>query len=268
MDMLKDQVALVTGGARGIGKGIALGLAEEKVKVMICDIRREEGENTLSEIKVRGVEAAFFEVDITKSDQIEKMVADIVHRFGRLDILINNAGIATHPAWCYDMSYDDWHSVIQTHLNGTFYCIKAAAKVMRQQKYGRIVNISSIGAVHGATTQINYVAAKFGIIGITFTAAKELGPYGITVNCIQPGFIRTDMTNIFLGDGEDKYIEMTPTRSIGEPLDIANAVKFFVNPASSFVTGVVMRVDGGISLPLGELEKTLEPIADSYPQSK
>jgi 3-oxoacyl-[acyl-carrier protein] reductase len=268
MGILEGQVALVTGGAKGIGRGIILCLAEEKAKVVIADILEEDGKKTVSEVKSKDGEAEFSKVDITQSESVEKMIADTLRKFGRLDILINNAGIATHPAWCYDMSYDDWHSVIQTHLYGSFYCLKNAAKVMRKQKYGRIVNISSVAAVHGATTQINYAAAKFGIIGITLTAAKELGPFGITVNCIQPGFIRTDMTNILLGDGENKYIEMTPTRSIGEPSDIANAVKFFVNPASSFVTGVVMRIDGGISLPMGELEKTLWPIADCYPQSK
>jgi len=268
MGILEGQVALVTGGARGIGRGIALCLAEEKAKVIIADILEEDGKKTVSEVKRKDGEAEFSKVDITQSDSVEKMIADAVRRFGRLDILINNAGIATHPAWCYDMSYDDWHSVIQTHLYGSFYFLKNAAKVMREQKYGRIVNISSIGAVRGASTQINYAAAKLGIVAMTLTAAKELGPYGITVNCIQPGFIRTDMTTVLLAEGEDKYIKETPTRSIGEPSDIANAVKFFVNPASSFVTGVVIRVDGGISLPLGEMEKTLWLIADSYPQSK
>lgn len=263
--MLKDQVALVTGGARGIGKGIVLGLAEEKAKVMICDIRREEGENTLSEIEAKGVEAAYFEVDVTKSDRIEKMVADIAHRFGRLDILINNAGITTHPAWCYEMSDDDWHSVINTHVDGTFYCLKASARVMKEQKYGRIVNLSSVAAVNGFSTQMNYAAAKSAIVGITLTAAKELGPYGITVNCVQPGIIRTDMSAILLEQGEDKYIRKTPTLQIGEPIDVANAVNFFVNPASKFVTGIVLRIDGGFMLPMAETEDALSAFANVYP---
>ncbi len=268
MGILEGQVALVTGGARGIGRGIALCLAEEKAKVVIVDVLEEDGKKTVSEVKSKQGEAEFSKVDITKSESVEKLIADVVHRFGRLDILINNAGIATPPAWCYDMSYDDWHSAIQTHLNGTFYCIKAAAKVMKQQKYGRIVNISSLAAVHGASTQINYVAAKFGIIGITFTAAKELGPYGITVNCIQPGFIRTAMTAILLEQGEDRYVKQTAVRRIGEPSDIANAVRFFVSPASNFITGVVMRVDGGYSLVMVEAEEVFGPIADVYLQNK
>jgi len=266
MGLLKGHVALVTGGAKGIGRGIAFGLAKEKARVVIADILEEEGRDTLSDIKSKGVDGEFFEIDVTKSESVEKMVADIVKKFGRLDILVNNAGNTTHPAWCYDMSYDDWHSVINTHLNGNFYCLKSAAKVMKEQKYGRIVNISSIAAVHGASTQINYAAAKFAIIGITLTAAKELGPYGITVNCIQPGFIRTDMTAILLEQGDDKCIKNTPMRKIGEPSDIANAVNFFVNPASGFVTGMVMRADGGFILSMGEAEEVMRPIADIYPQ--
>jgi len=193
------------------------------------------------------------------------MVADTVKRFGRLDILINNAGNTTHPAWCYDMSYDDWHSVIQTHLNGNFYSLKAAAKVMKKGKYGRIVNLSSVAAVNGFSTQMNYAAAKSAIVGITLTAAKELGPYGITVNCIQPGIIRTDMSAILLEQGENKYIRKTPTLKIGEPSDVANAVKFFVNPASKFVTGIVLRVDGGFMLPMAETEDALSAFANVYP---
>jgi 3-oxoacyl-[acyl-carrier protein] reductase len=268
MDMLQGQVALVTGGSRGIGKGIALVLAEEKAKVAIADVLVEEGQKTVSELKAKGYTAEFFEASVRSSQAVEKLVADTVQRFGRLDILINNAGNTTYPAWCYDMSYEDWHSVIDTHLNGTFYCLKAAAKIMKKQKYGRIVNLASVAAVHGASTQINYAAAKFGIMGITLTAAKELGPYGITVNCMQPGVIRSDMTAILLQQDEGKYVNLTPTRKIGEPSDVANVVKFFVNPASEFVTGVIMRVDGGIALRLAQAEDDLMALADSYPSKE
>jgi 3-oxoacyl-[acyl-carrier protein] reductase len=162
------------------------------------------------------------------------------------------------------MTDADWRSVIDVHVHGTFFCLRAAARLMKENRYGRIVNLSSVAAVHGFVAQINYAAAKFAIIGITLTAAKELGPYGITVNAMQPGVIRSDMTAILLEQGEQKYIQQTPTRKIGEPSDVANAVKFFVNPASEFITGVIMRADGGMSLKLGA-DDDIATLADLYP---
>jgi 3-oxoacyl-[acyl-carrier protein] reductase len=162
------------------------------------------------------------------------------------------------------MSERDWLSVIDTHVNGTFYGLKAAARVMKERRYGRIVNLSSIAAVHGFCSQMNYAAAKFAVIGMTLTAAKELGPFGITVNAMQPGVIRSDMTAVLLNTGEEKYVKGTPVQRVGEPADVANVVKFFVNPASDFITGVVMRVDGGISLKLGA-DDDITPYADAYP---
>lgn len=264
MGFLKGQAAIVTGGARGLGRGIALALAQEGASVMIADLLADKGKETAAEVAATGAGSAFLPVDVSKRDQVEGMVAETVKRFGRLDILVNNAGNTTHPAWCWEMSDQDWHSVINTHIHGTFYGIKAAAKVMVGRGYGRIVNLSSIAAVHGASSQINYSAAKFAIKGMTFTAAKELGPHGITVNALQPGVIRSDMTAILLNPGEEKTALGTPVRRVGEPEDVANAVKFFVNPASGFVTGVVMRVDGGIATRLAA-EEDLEAYARVYP---
>ncbi|MBI5014818.1 MAG: SDR family oxidoreductase [Deltaproteobacteria bacterium] len=264
MGFLKDQVAIVTGGARGLGRGIALALADEGASVVIADLLADKGSETAAEIAARGVGAASHAVDVTRCDQVEGVVADTVKTFGRLDILINNAGNTTHPAWCWDMSERDWLSVIDTHVNGTFYGLKAAARVMKERRYGRIVNLSSIAAVHGFCSQMNYAAAKFAVIGMTLTAAKELGPYGITVNAMQPGVIRSDMTAILLNAGEEKYAKGTPVQRVGEPADVANVVKFFVNPASDFITGVVMRVDGGIALKLGA-DDDITAYADVYP---
>lgn len=264
MGFLEGQAAIVTGGARGLGRGIALALAQEGASVLIADLLVDKGKETAAEVAALGVESVFLPVDVTKRDQVEGMVAETVKRFGRLDILVNNAGNTTHPAWCWEMTDQDWHSVINTHIHGTFYGIKAAAKVMLKRGYGRIVNLSSIAAVHGASSQINYSAAKFAIKGMTFTAAKELGPHGITVNALQPGVIRSDMTAILLNPGEEKTALGTPVRRVGEPEDVANAVKFFVNPASGFVTGVVMRVDGGIATKLAA-EDDLEAYAKVYP---
>jgi 3-oxoacyl-[acyl-carrier protein] reductase len=268
MNMLQGQVALITGGSRGIGKGVAFGLAEQKASVAIADILVEEGRKTVSELRAKGYEAEFFETDVKSSQEVENLIVNTVKKFGRLDILINNAGNATHPAWCYEMSYEDWHSVVDTHLHGSFYCLRSAARVMKEQKYGRIVNISSIASVRGAPTQINYAAAKYGIVGMTVTAAKELGPYGITVNCIQPGGIRTEMAAILLERNETKFVNATPSSRIGEPNDIAKAVNFFVNPASDYITGIVMAVDGGFTLGLPLLEEDLNALADMYPHKR
>jgi 3-oxoacyl-[acyl-carrier protein] reductase len=264
MGSLEGQVAIVTGGARGLGRGIALTLAEEGATIVLADLLREPGEQTAREIEGKGRTAAFHEVNVTKSEQVEALVSDVVKRFGRLDILVNNAGNTTHPAWCWDMSNSDWQSVIDVHVNGTFYGLRAAARVMKERRYGRIVNLSSVAAVHGFTSQMNYAAAKFAIIGITLTAAKELGPYGITVNAMQPGVIRSDMTAILLNQGEERCVAATPTRKIGEPSDVGNVVRFLVSPASGFVTGVVMRVDGGMALKLGA-DDDIQPFADLYP---
>jgi 3-oxoacyl-[acyl-carrier protein] reductase len=264
MGFLKDQVAIVTGGARGLGRGIALALADEGASVVIADLLADKGRETAEEVVARGVGGDFHAVDVTRCDQVEGLVAETVKKYGRLDILVNNAGNTTHPAWCWDMSERDWLSVIDTHVNGTFYGLKAAARVMKERRYGRIVNLSSIAAVHGFCSQMNYAAAKFAVIGMTLTAAKELGPFGITVNAMQPGVIRSDMTAVLLNTGEEKYVKGTPVQRVGEPADVANVVKFFVNPASDFITGVVMRVDGGISLKLGA-DDDITPYADAYP---
>ncbi|MHB8766032.1 MAG: SDR family NAD(P)-dependent oxidoreductase [Deferrisomatales bacterium] len=262
--MLKGQVALVTGGARGIGRAIALALAGEGARVVVADLLEEDGRRTAAELGAAEGGGRFRAVDVTDADAVEALVAETVESLGRLDILVNNAGNTTHPAWCTDMSNRDWHAVIDVHVHGTFYCLKSAAKVMKKQRYGRIVNLSSVAAVHGFATQINYAAAKYAVLGMTLTAAKELAPHGITVNCLQPGVIRSDMTAILLQEGEATYVNRTPTRRIGEPADVAGAVRYLVSPAAAFVTGVSLRVDGGFALVLSP-EADLAPIADAYP---
>lgn len=262
--MLKGQVALVTGGARGIGKEIAIHLARENAIIAIADLLADEGKKAALEISEGGGIAEFYEVNLTKSEDVQDMVKNIISRFGRLDILINNAGNVTHPAWCYEMSNEDWVSVINTHVNGMFYCLKAAAKVMKERRYGRIVNISSIAAIHGYATLMNYAAAKAAIVGITLTAAKELGPHGITVNCLQPGIIITELSTPLMQTlPVDLLLEMTPTRRFGTPLDVAHAVRFLVDLGSDFITGAVVPIDGGFILPMIQ-EQSLGIIADSY----
>ncbi|MBI5445965.1 MAG: SDR family oxidoreductase [Deltaproteobacteria bacterium] len=264
MGILDGQVAIVTGGARGLGRGIAETLAGEGAAIVIADLLGEAARKTAQELEAKGARAAAYEVNVTRFDQVEGLVSEVVKRFGRLDIMVNNAGNTTHPAWCWEMSNADWQSVIDTHINGTFYGIKAAARVMKERRYGRIVNLSSVAAVHGFVTQMNYAAAKFAIVGMTLSAAKELGPHGITVNAMQPGVIRSDMTAILLTQGEERVISATPTRRVGEPSDVGNVVRFFVSPASEFITGVVVRVDGGMALKLSA-DDDITPYADLYP---
>lgn len=262
--MLRSQVAIVTGGARGIGRQIATMLAREGAWIMIADILEEEGGKALAEIQAMGGRGSFHRLDVTDARGVKDLFEEVVREWGRLDILINNAGNTTHPAWCDQMSDRDWSSVIDTHIHGSFHCMREAAGIMKKARYGRIVNFSSVAAVHGFATQMNYAAAKFAIVGMTLTAAKELGPYGITVNALQPGVIRSDMTAILLQEGEQAYIDRTPVRRVGETSDVANAVRFLVSPESGFITGVVMKIDGGFSLVMSP-ESEMGAFAEGYP---
>jgi 3-oxoacyl-[acyl-carrier protein] reductase len=239
-------------------------LAREGARVVIADILKEEGAKTIAEISAIGGEGRFHHLDVTDACGVKKLFDQIVKEWGRLDILINNAGNRTHPAWCDQVSDRDWSSVISTHVHGSFYCLREAAGVMKKAGYGRIVNFSSVAAVHGFSTQMNYAAAKFAIVGMTLTAAKELGPHGITVNALQPGVIRSDMTAILLQQGEQVYSDRTPVRRVGETSDVANAVRFLASPESGFINGVVLKVDGGFSLVLSP-ENDLDSFANAYP---
>ncbi len=264
MDILSEQVAIVTGGARGIGKEIAMDLADKGATVVIADVQEEAGAKTVAEISARGGRGWFNHLDVTSADEVRNLFGLVIDELGRLDILINNAGNTTHPAWCDEVVDQDWLSVINTHVNGSFYCLREAAAIMKKAGYGRIVNLSSVAAVSGLMTQTNYATAKFGILGLTLTAAKELGPHGITVNALQPGVIRSDMTAVFLDEGEQVVIDRTPVRRVGETSDVANAIRFLVSPESGFITGVIMKVDGGLAL--GQvMENDLVPMADNYP---
>ena len=245
--ILRDHVAIVTGGSKGIGKACALKLASEGANIVIAARNELEGAKAAKEIEAKGVEVLFVKADISKIEDVESMVEKVLKQFKRIEILVNNAGNASMPSIVCDMPYEDWHSVIDVNLHGAFYCLKNVAKVMRDRKYGRIINISSMGASFGYNLMANYTSAKIGVLGLTLNAAKELGKFGITVNAIQPGVIRTDITVGFT-KYEHEIALKSPIPRMGEPDDVANTVLFLASPSTSFVTGAIIKVDGGYPL--------------------
>lgn len=243
---LQDKVAIITGAARGIGQGAADVFCQEGATVIIWDVL-DEGETTARSLTERGYRADFMRVSTTDVSSIEAAARDVVDRYGRIDILINNAGI-TRDKTLLKMSFDEWQQVINVNLTGVFNCTKVVAPYMVEQQYGRIICTSSINGVHGAFGQTNYAAAKAGIIGMVRTWAKELGPKGITANAVAPGYIRTPMTDAMPEDVRKQAISSIPVRRIGEPKDIAYAYLFLASDEASFVNGHVLAVNGGQAL--------------------
>lgn len=244
--MLKGKVALVTGGSRGIGKAIALSLAKNGANVVVNYSGNEEAaQKVVEEISALGVKAVAYKANVSSSDEVAALIKNTVDEFGSIDILVNNAGI-TRDGLLLRMKDADWDAVIDTNLKGVFNCIKAAAKFMTRQRNGRIINISSVVGQIGNPGQMNYVAAKAGVLGLTKTAAKELASRNITVNAIAPGFIETDMTNELNEQIRSGMLANIPLQSFGQPEDIANAVVFLATDASRYITGQTINVDGGL----------------------
>ncbi|WP_370615317.1 beta-ketoacyl-ACP reductase [Mumia sp. Pv 4-285] len=250
MTRFQDRVAVVTGAARGLGARIAKDLAAEGARVAVLDLDEERTTPVVDEIRAAGGDAIGLGADVGDSDQVEGAVARVVDAFGSVHILVNNAGI-TRDNLLFKMTDEDWDTVMQVHLRGTFAMTRAAQRSMVEQKYGRIINLSSTAAL-GNRGQANYSAAKMGLQGFTKTVALELGPMGITSNCVAPGYIDTEMTRavaervgVPLEERLAEYAARMPLRRVGQPEDIANAVLFFASEPSSFVTGQVLYVDGG-----------------------
>ena len=244
--ILKDQAALVTGGGSGIGEATALLLAENGAAVMVADWNEETARATAEAITAAGGKAGSVKCDVSDKSQAEAAVEATVEAFGRIDILINNAGI-TRDQSALKMEQSNWEQVLGVNLSGVFYCAQAAGKHMREQEYGRIVNASSVSSF-GQFGQANYSATKAGVTAMTRTLAIEWGKYGITVNAIAPGFIKTAMTEAIPAEMREGVAERIPVRRVGEPYDIARIYLFLASPESSFITGVLILADGGQTL--------------------
>ena len=253
--LLSNRVAIVTGGARGIGRGIALRFAEEGSSLAIVDVLVKEARQTANEISKKGREEVFIECDVSNSGQVKDMVSQVITKFGKVDILVNNAGIGPLPKSITDISEEDWDRVLAVNLKGVFLCSKAVVPHMKEKSYGKIINISSMGAIAPPGPNSHYSAAKAGILGFTRDLALELAPFNICVNAILPGAIRTDMFEKLIPpdtNKEDFFMEMgkmfAPMQRMGTPEDIAGAALFLASDLSGYVTGDRLLVGGGSPL--------------------
>ena len=240
---LQDKVALVTGGARGIGQAVSELFAKEGASVVIWDLL-EEGQQVADDIVAQGGKCEFHTVSVSDKEAVESGIQSIVDKHGRLDILINNAGI-TRDKTLLKMSDEEWDQVIDVNLKSIFLCTRAAAAVMKEQKYGRIVSASSTTGLRGNYGQTNYAAAKAGIIGMTKTWAMELGKYGVTVNAIAPGYTITPMTEKIPDHIKDLAKFQIPVGFLADPIDIAYGYLYLASDESRFVTGICLPIDGG-----------------------
>ncbi len=244
--MLESKVALVTGASRGIGKEIALTLAKAGANVVINYMGNQAlAEDVANQVKKLGKDALVIQADVSNSSQVEEMMKSAISHFGKLDILINNAGI-TRDNLIMRMKEEDWDRVIDTNLKSAFLLSKSVSRQMMKQRYGRIINITSVVGVLGNPGQVNYVAAKSGLIGLTKTLAREFASRGITVNAVAPGFIETDMTSTMTEDVRNQMLSQIPLSRLGSPSDVANVVKFLVSDEANYMTGQVLHVDGGM----------------------
>lgn len=243
-----NKVALVTGSGSGIGRAIAVAFAKAGNTVVVNDVVQEGGEEVLWEIERNGGKGLFILADVSDRLQVKRMFKEAEERFGRVDVLVNNAGVPGAFSLIADMPDETWHKTISVHLNGTFYCMREAARVMMLKRFGRIISMASIAGLLGTVGSAEYGAAKAGIINLTKTAAKELGSYNITVNAIAPGMVATPI-NLRLKDKGSPFIEAatkgTPTARMTDPEEIAELVLFLSSSAAGNINGEVIRVDGG-----------------------
>ncbi len=246
--MLKDKVALITGASRGIGKEIALNLASHGATVIInYNGSKDRAKEVLEEIKVNGGKGLTYQADVSDFEQVKEMIDFVKKEYSNIHILVNNAGI-TKDNLILRMSQEEFNDVIDINLKGVFNCLRNISPIMLKQRYGRIVNISSVVGIHGNPGQVNYSAAKAGVIGMTKSLAKELGSRGITVNAVAPGYIDTDMTKTLKEELKDQIRQQIPLKKLGQAQDIAQMVAFLASDSSAYITGQTIQVDGGLGI--------------------
>lgn len=239
------RIALVTGASQGIGRACALALAEGGASVALAARNEEKLAQVAQEIQGKGAQAATFRMDVSNEDEIKSAVKAAIERFGKIEILVNNAGI-THDTLLLRMKRADWDSVLQTNLTGTFLCTQAAIGSMLRQRWGRIINITSVFGQTGQVGQANYAASKAGMIGFTMSMAREVGSRNITVNAVSPGYIETAMTESLSAELKSKVNETIPLGRAGSDMDVAYAVKFLASEEAGYITGHVLKVNGGM----------------------
>ncbi|MCC6933840.1 MAG: 3-oxoacyl-[acyl-carrier-protein] reductase [Deltaproteobacteria bacterium] len=245
---LNEQVAIVTGGGRGIGRGICLKLAELGATVIVNYSRSQSAaDEVIQQITTAGGKAMAIGFDVASPDQVDEGFKKVMDEFKRIDILVNNAGIAI-DSLAMRMKTEDWQKQIEVNLSGPFYCSRAAIKTMIKARYGRIVNISSVIGEMGNAGQSAYASSKAGLIGMTKSLAKELASRGVTVNAVTPGFIATEMTATMTEDNKNKLLEQIPLARLGEVSDLVEAVAFFTLPGAGYMTGQILGVNGGLHM--------------------
>jgi 3-oxoacyl-[acyl-carrier protein] reductase len=242
---MANRIAFITGASRGIGRACAIALSAAGAKVVLAARQRDKLEEVAAEIRAAGAEAFVVQIDLASQDSIKEAFSKASKEFGRIDILVNNAGM-TRDGLALRMKRDDWDAVIQTNLSGSFFCIQQVMPAMVRERWGRIVNITSVVGESGNAGQSNYAASKAGLIGLTKSLAQELASRNITVNAVAPGFVETDMTASLSDELKVKITESVPLKRIGKPEDIAAAVKFLAGDDASYITGHVLDVNGGM----------------------
>ena len=245
--MLKGKTAIITGSGRGIGRAIALAMAEQGANIVVNDVNMESAGEVVAEIEAMGRQAIAVKADVTSEEQVKAMIETCINRFGKLDILVNNAGII-QTAPVTEIDGKDWDRVMEVNLKGVFLCCKAALAPMKAQHGGKIINIASVAGKRGGGLLGNscYSASKGGVIAFTKSLARESGPFGINVNAITPAFTDTEMTRSIAPDKKEFIIKMLPLGRVGQPSDIAGAVCFLASSMSDYMTGEIMDVDGGL----------------------